>query len=204
MTPLCTLTLKFHSWWRNSSGHGDGPHIDDRVERDGSELPFIPGKTLKGLFRDAALQLAALGHQEEQKVQRAFGLHVDDIPATDRSETMLDARYLTEPGQLRFGSASLPDEWQRWARGAEDHEKSVIDALFDVRAMTAIDSAGVAKDGSLRRHEVIVPLGLNAKVWGDDSSCRDLLTDAAPLIRSIGAGRNRGFGRVEIAVGDPA
>lgn len=199
MTPLGTLSVTFHSWWRTSSGRSDGPHVDDCVERDASGLPFLPGKTLKGLFRDAAVQLAVLGHIDPDRIEQAFGRHVEQT----QEGAPLYARFLTTAGTLRFGSAEMPAAWREWAGSAPVEDQSILEALLDTRAMTAINERGVAKTGSLRAQQVVVPLTLYAGIQSDVAADRDLLIQCAPLIRSIGAGRNRGFGRVSFTLEDP-
>ena len=193
---LGTLILTFHSVWRTSSGQADGPHLDDCVERDETGLPFLPGKTLKGLFRDAAAQLLAFGRAQPADFQAAFGRHVDQVPkASD-----LSARFLTEKGRIRFGSAQMPESWRNWARANGD--QAILDALFDTRATTAIDEeTRAARTGTLRRQEVIVPMTLSAAIHSGEPGDKALLENCFPLIRILGASRNRGFGRVSFAWG---
>lgn len=195
---LGTLTLTFHSNWRTSSGQADGPYVDDCVKKDEYGLPFVPGRTLQGLFRDAAVQLLAFGRTTHDEFSTALGVHVDQV---SKNSDLL-ARFLTEEGRIRFGSAHMPQSWRDWASSGGD--PAILDALYDTRAMTAIDEGTrVAKTGTLRRHEVIIPLSLSATLHSDNPDDKKLLENCFPLIRSLGGGRNRGFGRVSFAWGDP-
>ena len=71
----------------------------------------------------------------------------------------------------------------------------------DSRKMTALED-GIAKSASLRSVEVCAPVSLYARIEhanGDTDKIRDALEVSVGLIRSLGAGRNRGFGRVSVA-----
>ena len=48
------LRVIFESDWHVGSGAGIPGHLDSQVLRDGNGLPFVPGKTLTGILRDAA------------------------------------------------------------------------------------------------------------------------------------------------------
>lgn len=206
MNRFGTVNLQFHSWWRTSSGQTNGEELDDMIQRSPEGLPWVPGRTVKGLLRDAALQLCNLGHMEHDQVLKFFGKHVDDVGS---EEVLLDARYLTEPGQIRVGSAEMPATWIAWVQGNPEviEVKSIVDALYDRRAMTAVNRCGVAETGSLRAVEVTAPLALTAPLWieGSLSDATQIVEKAACFIKAIGAGRNRGFGRVTMgfeAMGD--
>lgn len=54
--------IRMYSEWHCSSGLSTGAGDDLLVIRDERGLPFIPGKTLKGLLRDAAEKLSVLNH----------------------------------------------------------------------------------------------------------------------------------------------
>ena len=45
--------LKFFSQWRSDAGASFGAATDNAVVRDAYGLPYFPGKTLKGLFRES-------------------------------------------------------------------------------------------------------------------------------------------------------
>ena len=56
-------TIKYNialfSYWAIGSGTGQGKGLDNILLKDDDNLPFIPGKTLKGLLRDAAVECDA-------------------------------------------------------------------------------------------------------------------------------------------------
>jgi hypothetical protein len=200
MDQIGHFDIQLHGWWRTASGHTEGDRLDDVIQKSPEGLPWIAGRTLKGLLRDAACQLCALGHARQDMIDAVFGLHVSNVHAP---ELAIEARYLTEPAAYRFGSGEMNPMWRDWASGAGKENaaaRSVIAALFDRRSMTAIESDGLAKTGSLRRVEVAAPVHLTAPIWclHDVPGAIDLLEKSAGLIKALGAGRTRGFGRVTV------
>ena len=49
-----TFKITFFSEWHCGSGLSSGSDLDALVIKDKDNFPFIPGKTLKGLIREAA------------------------------------------------------------------------------------------------------------------------------------------------------
>ena len=49
--------IELHTWWHCGSGQSAGADVDALVIKDKNGMPFIPGKTIKGLLRDAAEEL---------------------------------------------------------------------------------------------------------------------------------------------------
>jgi hypothetical protein len=78
-------TITFYTYWHCGSGLSGGSSSDAEVVKDDANLPFVPGKTLKGHLREAAELLG-----DEQFVERCFGRE-DDLP-----------------GHCRFDDATLP------------------------------------------------------------------------------------------------
>ena len=200
MDQIGHFDIQLHGWWRTASGHTKGDRLDDVIQKSPDGLPWIAGRTLKGLLRDAATQLCALGHTRQESIDAVFGLHVSKVDAPDLD---IEARYLTKPAGYRFGSGEMNSMWRDWASGAvrqDPDAQSVIAALFDRRSMTAIDLDNLAKTGSLRRVEVAAPVHLMAPIWclHDVPEAIELLEKSAGMVKALGAGRTRGFGRVTV------
>lgn len=51
------ITITMQSDWHVGTGMGRG-ELDSVVQRDGDNLPYIPGKTLTGILRDSCEQVA--------------------------------------------------------------------------------------------------------------------------------------------------
>jgi CRISPR/Cas system CSM-associated protein Csm3 (group 7 of RAMP superfamily) len=200
-----TLKFEFLSYWHCSSGKGDGPGADLLAIRDASGLPYIPGKTVKGLLRNAVDWLDELESGEE-RIDTATDMFGTAIPSDgkERVSTLEGFRHRTMAGRLRIDSAELGHDvtqrrqWRAWAMS--DVGKRQIQFLATTVASTRMNGDGVADDGSLRMVEVIVPLTLYADVESDAQSDLNRIGDALPLLREMGTGRNRGYGRVMVSV----
>lgn len=225
----CIVELEFLSYWQPGSGLGIESAADSAVVRDGAGLPFLPGRTLKGLLRDAC-DLAGIS---EADLRRWFGSSVQHAPADEHPEPHLEAsRFTTEEGRLWFDSARLPRAWIDWmetriqaaGRFAGDAKReaeldaetraamlqankdledavAIRDTLFRFIASTSIDRDGAARDHTLRVMQVVVPMTLRARVRGpDDGDWIDHLKQGSRLLRSIGSRRHRGYGRVRCSI----
>lgn len=197
--------LKFHlsSYWHVGSGAGGDAVADAVVQRDAHGLPTIPGRTIKGLLRDAMSLASLSGRVAPERVEKWFGsaLPGQDGSSGDEHEVRLEeARFSTEEGALWFGSARLPESWRNWAGSLEEpRSEPAIRALYTHLASTALDQEGVARDHTLRVVEVTVPMELEAEVHGpDDAAWAADLRACLPILRSLGSRRNRGFGRVDV------
>lgn len=182
------IVFDIREYWHAGAGHGVGRFIDSAVRRTPAGLPFIPGRTVKGLLRKAMQEAEGFGHLRAGLTEELFG----SVLGTDRFET--------EPGTVYFGNAELPDGWEEFAHTKEG--KQAISGFFETISSTAIDQEGQAKEGSLRRVEVAIPLTLYG-TWEfgsveNQQEARDALEMAAKLIRGFGLSRTRGLGRVKV------
>lgn len=191
------LEVDFRHYWHAGTGRGSGHHLDALVVRDAHGLPFLPGKTLRGLLRDAMHRLEKWGSAgiQPDTTERLFG-----SAAWEKASDGLRARDRTEPGVLYVSDARLPEEVRSWLGRAEN--RRFVQGLFRQHFSTAMTPAGVARERSLRGIEVCVPLTLVAelRVLGKDApgGWREAVTAAAKLVRAAGAHRSRGFGRCTI------
>ncbi|NBC33495.1 MAG: hypothetical protein GVY13_12535 [Alphaproteobacteria bacterium] len=203
MTIACTLEITLTGWWHAGSGRSIGGYADAAVLRSPEGLPWIPGRTLRGLVREALELTESLGHSPDGTADRLCGSRPWKAGS---DESLRRGRFRTRRGALRFGSAQLPKSWRDWAEDLKNRPR--LDDLFGVFAQTAIESAGkpaagLAKDHSLRTIEVAPPITLCADLQLDDTELdgvdwENALQKALPLIRGLGASRHRGLGRVQI------
>ena len=56
-------TLTFFDYWHLSSGLSAGAKLDSTVTKDNDEIPYAPGKTIKGLVREMCELLRAATRQ---------------------------------------------------------------------------------------------------------------------------------------------
>jgi len=199
------------SFWHAGTGRGGGADVDAVVARTPGGLPFLPGRTVKGLLRQATELGEACGALAAGTAETWFGTAVEAAaPSTGsgdrgtRVERLEEARYRTRPGMLRVGSALLgrsPDERARWEAWAAAHPNE-RELLLDRFASTQIGDTGVAEPGTLRAIEVAVPVPLHADVDFPDApqGWQEQLASVLPLLRGVGSDRHRGLGRVQVSL----
>jgi CRISPR/Cas system CSM-associated protein Csm3 (group 7 of RAMP superfamily) len=191
-----TLEFELLSYWHIGSGLEGGAYADALALKAANGLPYIPGKSIKGLLREAF-------HQAQ-----------DNNWLTNTSELQLLAILFGSEGQagqetqglLQVSSATLSDCEQQFFATNPATKAS----LFSVVSSTAIDQiTGVAKETSLRSMEVAVPMTMQARVSINrqhphfaklesllTSTFDTWLTQVVTLITNLGAKRNRGLGQV--------
>ncbi len=212
MQTKATLEIKIISYWHPGTGKGSGSHLDALVERDRYGLPFISGRMLKGLFRDAIYRLESWKRLDNYKkktednlTEKLFGSNSYQIDKADKTVETL-ARDYTQPGIIRFSDASLPEKMREWLGHRE--QDTLRQELFRDFYSTAIQySTGVAKKNSLRGMEMAIPITLFATIsWrgNEDEEYKkvwqEILSNSLPLIRAVGGHRTRGFGRSQLSL----
>ena len=183
------LKFRLLSYWHMGSGFGEGANLDALVIRTAAGLPFIPGRTVKGLVREAVLTAEECGRLSAGTTDELFGT---------KAKEHAQSRYETTPGLLCFSNATLGSAMEEWAA---DHA-AVTGHLYCQLSSTKINPSGIAADNTLRRIEAAVPLELTAEVTGagSDPAWKSALRTALPLLRRVGSHRHRGLGRVEVEI----
>jgi CRISPR/Cas system CSM-associated protein Csm3 (group 7 of RAMP superfamily) len=197
------VNFELLTYWHAGTGRGAGPDLDAVVARTPAGLPYLPGKTVKGLLRDAMELAVTCGVPSPHPVDFWMGTTLRPVDPERRERELEEQRFSTKVGRLRVSSAEMVDDagrtdtWQAWARTHADH----IEHLFSSFASTKLEG-GTAAAMTLRAIEVAVPMKLRATVECDepDATWVDLLKAAAPLLRALGSHRNRGLGRVLVTV----
>lgn len=177
---MCTIRYKidFFSNWHCGSGLAAGADVDALVIRDSQGLPYVPGRTLKGLLREAVEKL----FPGNDSLDLLFGISGD-----------MDSHQV---GCLFFGNATLPDSESRYIL-----ENDLSLHLFQTFASTAIDEkTGLADAHSLRKIETVIPCILEGEILNVPEEGVNLLKDAMAFIKRMGSGRNRGYGRCTISI----
>ena len=186
-----TLVIDIQSYWHPGTGRGSGFHLDAVTHTGPDGLPRLPGRTLKGLLRDAVYRAEQWGWPTvpSGSTEALFG------PLGRAGEP-------TRPGLLRVSDATLPDEVAAYL--ATDVGRPLVSGLYREHFSTAIDAAtGVATRRSLRGMQVVVPVALEALVTEIPGvtavpDWRTRLAAVFPLVAAVGAQRNRGFGRARL------
>jgi hypothetical protein len=182
-------------------GRGDGVVglVDEEIEHDAQTgLPIIRGRTLKGLLVEACADiLYALGNPETwtKEAEWLFGKSGSD---------------LSSQAHMRIGRAELPSDLVRYVqhkvKKKEQTAAQVLESLTSVRRQTAVDEArfGVPQDRSLRSARVLMRgLTLSAPLAFDQTPTDRqlaLLAACAAGVKRGGSGRNRGRGRLRVAL----
>jgi len=180
--------------WHIGSGAGLPGDIDAAVNVDRDGLPFLDGKTLHDMWRDACeTAVSALDPAWAAWVEWLFGSQ-PDAEKTTAAPTA---------GHVFVGTARLEP--------ALTHKlvtrPQLIDGLFGTRAAVAIDElTGTAKEGALRVTQMVRSgLNLHAEVgWEGDEplpvEAQAVLLAGAFLLRRIGGKRRRGAGECAVDV----
>lgn len=203
MSDASTLKIELLAYWHAGTGKGEGSGADALVARTSAGLPYLPGRSVAGLIREAMEIAEAARRIPAGRTETLFGKR-SSATAEDPGERGLGRFEKDRDGLLEITSAFLggPDpesgagqEWEQWA--AHPDNAPAITELFARLSSTALDDAGQAKHATLRTVEVAVPMTLHAEVSAPPSAGEwqgDLET-ALPLLRAVGSRRSRGFGR---------
>lgn len=195
-----TLTIDMLDLWQAGSGRGEGKHLDSVPVLDAQGLPFLPGRTVKGLLRDAVWHLESIEALAAWKdVATETNLTVWLFGSRDSLETAADTarqtRYTSTPGSVWVSDARL-SSGIRHALTDNTASPALRAALFHDSFSTAIDEVtGQAKNHSLRSKRVCVPMVLTATLETSHSKGLDIIEAALPLIDAVGTQRTRGLGR---------
>jgi len=164
-------TINFLEYWHIGSGMGAGAVADAVVLKDERGLPYVPGKTIKGLVREFACN-----SEDEKFVDGCLG----------KGGEILEIR------PTYFSNAELVE-------GEKIADQGLQSFLFEKMAFTALDERGLALDGSLRSIEFVIPMKLRGFVECEDRYVGSMKKYLASIKR-MGLSRNRGFGRCHVKV----
>ena len=218
------VTLKMLSDWHVGSGAGRPGNIDSLVRRDPDGLPYVPAKTLTGIWRDAC-ERVALGLDDGNKtgvwnrwVDYLFG----DQPAIADAEWRLAAsqtdrveKQLTRPtdevwqqprrAALSIRSAYLPPD----LRQALESKPVAREAVTFVKPGISIHPlTGSARTDFLRFEEMArggVSLAATCELRDELTEdqrhiASSLFIAGAQMVERLGGKRRRGAGRCTLTV----
>ncbi len=175
-------TITFYSFWRIGTGLGSGS-IDSVLMKDDDNLPIIPGKTLKGLIRDAYYECHLPNGKE------LFGHELPEEAENLKKSDLQD-------GKLYFGTAHLPDDEANYLK----NNTELIKGLYRNITTTRLDNNKQNVDTALVKSEVCIPLTLEAEITPvneetiSDKNIEEL-EKAFKMLKLMGEKRYRGLGR---------
>lgn len=179
--------IEFFSYWHTGSGLAGSTYADAIVNKNDKGLPIIPGKTLKGLLRDAAEQI---NYFDSDAVTKEF---IQNVFGVDSEKEGVD---LKNEAKAFFTNAELSEGLSKSIL-----KKEYLSELYKVISSTKIDKNGQAEDGSLRQLEVTVPLTLYGAIEQfPNEDYLDQLKKCFAFIKQIGQNRNRGLGKCEFSI----
>lgn len=185
------LKIDIQSYWHPGTGSGRGSDVDAVTHRDRSGLPLLPGKTLKGILRDAVARWEQFTQAKHTPslAEQLFGADAD-----------ADEKWL---GSVRVSDAVLADDIRYYLL----EEKNLMTGLYRSIHATAIEHAtGTAVNKSLRGIEVVAPLTLYATLDEVPNAPYQVanwpktIEQSLGLIQAIGAHRTRGLGRAIVTL----
>lgn len=180
-----TYTISFFSEWHAGSGLSSGSDLDALVIKDNKGFPFIPGKTLKGLLREAAEELSML--KGIKPADNPFIIHFFGF----FDELNSEESKIHQRGKAHFSDAMLSSKLR--SEGA-----AFAKFFFREKTSTAIEKTGLAVKNSLRKMETTIPCQLSARIFYDEyPGCEDELKKYFQWIKRLGQSRNHGLGRCE-------
>jgi len=199
--PVYRLQFELRSVATFGRGDGVAGLVDREVEHDADGLPFLRGRTLKGLLAEEcanilfAFELQGRTNECRETACRLFGR-----PGSRSDDT----------GVLRVGDAQLPQSLVAAVKAAvanEDlHADAVLESLTAIRRQTSMNEHGAPEKGSLRSMRVILPGTIfeAALEFAEppDAPTLGLLAACVLAWRRAGTARNRGRGRLQAVLLD--
>jgi CRISPR-associated protein Csx10 len=211
-TPLGTaerfeLSIEFLSDWHVGSGTGRPGDIDCLVRRDGDDVPFIPAKTITGIWRDGC-ELVAHGLDDGTEA----GLWSDWVDYLFGEQPALEKTapdHSPRPAALSIRPGRFPERFYKVLK----NRTSLLEALTFVKPGVSIDpDTGCAKPDFLRFEEMvrghaILSAQCELPVFKDPrhrSTVYALLAAGAKMVERLGGKRRRGAGRCRFSLIDQA
>jgi hypothetical protein len=184
-----------------SRGEGTAGIVDTEVEHEDRGMPFIGGKTVRGLLRDSWLSMCQHFPSLAEAADRVLG----------RSQA------IDESCRLRIGDAVLPATIQAAVRRAAEREDRpltpgvILDGFTSIRHQTAEDRETGAPEITTLRSSRVVLRGFvfeSRLSWLDDyhPTAADVRLLALCALATCHGGllRNRGRGHIQMTLdGDP-
>jgi len=183
-------------------GEGMAGLVDAEVQADRFGLPYLSGKSLKGLLQE-----------ECANILYSLRLQGKDTPWLDTAHRLFGrpGSTVTDEALMHVGSALLPSSLRQAVVAAVRRQEftpgQVLDSLTAVRRQTAIDPrTGAAMDNTLRALRVILRgcVFESQLSFASEPGDRDLALLAACVkgLRRGGTGRNRGRGELVATLWD--
>lgn len=174
------------------SGEGWGNIIDTDITYDKMGFPYIPSRRIKGLLKEAALELEQFDIIKEEDLEKIFG--------NDENEGchfIIRNGLLKNIDKMKFEIENMHKKYINYVKPLY-----VLNYYTTVRYQTSIDENGIAKVNTLRSSRAIS--GGNtfyAKIEYDEKN-QDIIKKCITMIHHMGINRTRGFGEIDLSLID--
>jgi len=181
MSQTIKYKILFLSDWHCGSGLSAGADLDILVIKDGDQLPFVPGKTMKGLIRESVEEIQSFAGTEFDLI-KIFG-------------SKCNSEGISEQGVCFFTNADLEEETRTTII-----DKNLQSFMYRSISQTSINDEGTAEKNSLRKMEVVVPCELRGEILNVPEESVEIMKNGLKFIKRLGQNRNRGLGRCVIDI----
>ncbi len=173
--------ITFFSFWHPGGKDGASMEIDNAVLKNKDGLPYIGGKTMKGLIRDAA---DFINKNHSSLVTKSFITKVFAEP---------DKKYSMDENNVQYNKFKS-------AQICQKIDKKYLSSLFHKKASIEIIENKQAKNQSLRTTELVIPVTLFGTIENYDKKYLDELKLSLSAVKKLGVKRTRGMGRCKIEI----
>ena len=180
------------------SGRGLAGGVDTDVQHDALGLPFIHGRTLKGLLTTSCAEVLAALRHTQPNTYAGFAEAATWLFGAPGS-------LLAANAALHIGHAELPIDLRDALAYAKLSAQDVLAAFTSIRRQTAIDEkTGATDEHSLRSMRVLTRgLQLDSVVIAQRKLSpleETVLAACVRVTRNIGLHRSRGLGHVQLSL----
>lgn len=188
------ITIELLSDACPSSGKVMNTLVDIDIEFDEYGLPFVKGKTFKGLCRESAIQLMELGYKDLN------GATITKIFGDTKKEGVIDWNNLRIEGYSQLVdtittlNAILSNEGKNVVNPIR-----ILDTITHIRTRNEINhKTGAAKKNSLIKMRVINGgTRLQTSITVNDNIKKNIIEDIINNVTRFGESRTRGFGKIK-------
>ncbi|HIK42617.1 RAMP superfamily CRISPR-associated protein [Thermoleptolyngbya sp. M55_K2018_002] len=208
------LTITMQSDWHVGAGAGRRGDIDRLIQRDTDGLPYLPAKTLTGIWRDAC-ELIANGLDSAGGTSTSWNQWVDFLFGDQPAIANAALSTAPQPAALSIRAAHLPKSLRNLlkhrAKASNPAHQALQSAFTFIKPGISIDDRGCAKEDFLRFEEMA---RIGAVLTADcellaalnpeqqQAACT-LLAAGATVVERLGGKRRRGAGRCEFKIDWP-
>jgi CRISPR-associated protein Csx10 len=205
------IRLIMESDWHVGSGFGRPGSVDRLIARDANDLPFVPAKTLHGIWRDACERLCyGLDDGQvggwSQLVDHLFGSQPAlALGKEDPTGRHCDPTKIPIESSVKIRPAHIPSPMRELLSGRKN--RMLRQSLTFVKPGVKIDRrSGTAQTDMLRFEEVarqgmILEAECHLPIDGVELEVASALLQAsAKLVERLGGKRRRGAGRCRLEI----